>query len=361
MKIVVTGTRGIPNILGGVETHCEELFPRIVQQGYNVTVICRKGYKKDTYKEYKGVHLLNIGTSPNKLLEAIIHTFKSVWIAKFILHADLIHIHAIGPAIMTPLARLLGMKVVFTHHGADYERAKWGRIAKWVLRFGERMGVKYANKVIVISEVINSHIIYKYGRNDINLIFNGVNIPVKTHDTSYLDTLGIQKGNYVFAMGRFVPEKGFERLINVFAELNLKEIQLVIAGDTDHEDKFSKKLKNLAREKKIILTGFIKGEKLNELLTNTRLFVIPSYHEGLPIALLEAMSFKLDVLASDIPANKTIGLPNDCYFENKNEIDFLNKLSLKISKPVFNREYDMSAYNWDIIAKETASVYSKLF
>lgn len=356
-KIVVTGTRGIPNILGGVETHCEELFPRIAKENYDVTVIRRKNYIQDELHEYKGVHLVDVDTPQQKSFEAIIHTFMAIFVVKLKYRADMIHIHAIGPAILTPFARLLGLKVIFTHHGADYEREKWGKVAKMILMFGERMGVNYANKVIVISEVINDHIIEKYGRRDAHLILNGVNLPIKSTKTAYLDSLKIKKRNYVFAMGRFVPEKGFDLLIKVFAALKLENIQLVIAGDTDHEDEYSANLKELAKRNQIILTGFIKGEKLNQLLTNARLFVLPSYHEGLPIALLEAMSYNLDVLASDISANKAVNLSASCYFENKNEKDLSSKLTEKLSNAVSNREYDLTPYDWDVIAEETALVY----
>jgi hypothetical protein len=126
-KIVVTGTRGIPNILGGVETHCEELFPRIVQEDFDVTVIRRKNYIRDNLNDFRGVHLIDVVTPQKKSFEAIIHTFKAILVVKFKYHADMIHIHAVGPALLTPFARLIGLKVVFTHHGADYEREKWGK------------------------------------------------------------------------------------------------------------------------------------------------------------------------------------------------------------------------------------------
>lgn len=129
MKIVVTGTRGIPNIMGGVETHCEELFPRIARKGFEVTVIRRKSYVRDTLSSYKGITLSDIETPRKKSLEAIVHTFRAIVRAKR-LKANIVHIHAVGPALLTPLARLLGMKVVFTHHGPDYDRDKWGMAAK---------------------------------------------------------------------------------------------------------------------------------------------------------------------------------------------------------------------------------------
>jgi len=137
MKIVVVGTRGIPNILGGVETHCEELFPRIANnKDFDVTIIRRKSYVHDNLTEYNGVHLIDIKAPKSESLEALVHTFKAIIIAKK-LHADIVHIQAIGPALLTPFARLLGMKVVFTHHGPDYDRDKWGKIAKATLKLGE--------------------------------------------------------------------------------------------------------------------------------------------------------------------------------------------------------------------------------
>ena len=173
MKVVVTGTRGIPDILGGVETHCEELFPRIAKKGIDVTIIRRKSYVHDSLRECGDVKLVDIKTPKKKSLEAIVHTLKAILKAKE-LRADIVHIHAIGPALLTPLARLLGMKIVFTHHGPDYNRDKWGKVARFMLKMGERMGCMFANEVIVISEVINDILVRKYNRRDCHLIYNGV-------------------------------------------------------------------------------------------------------------------------------------------------------------------------------------------
>lgn len=208
MKIVVTGTRGIPNIMGGVETHCEELFPRIAKKGYDTIVIRRKSYVKDSLTQYKGVKLIDIETPKKKSFEAIIHTFKAVLKAKS-LCADIIHIHAIGPALLTPIARLLGMKVVFTHHGPDYDRDKWGFAAKTMLKLGERMGTMFANDVIVISNVINDILVRKYHRKDCHLIYNGVPEPDLCDYPEYFSELGIEKGKYILGMCRFVPEKTY--------------------------------------------------------------------------------------------------------------------------------------------------------
>lgn len=358
MKIVVTGTRGIPNIMGGVETHCEELFPRIANKGYDVTIIRRKSYIKDSLTQYKGVKLIDIETPKRKSFEAIIHTFRAILKARS-LHADIIHIHAIGPALLTPMARLLGMKVVFTHHGPDYDRDKWGFTAKTMLKLGERMGTIFANEVIVISNVINELLIRKYNRKNCHLIYNGVSEPEICDYPEYFDQLGIEKQKYILGMCRFVPEKNLHHLVEAFSKIDTKGCKLVLAGDTDFEDEYSKNLKKMAKEHGVVLTGFIKGKKLHSLLTHARCFVLPSSHEGLPIALLEAMSYHLPVIVSDIPANLEVGLKKDVYFQVGNIKELTDKLRKNIDQPYLPINYDMSKYNWDNIAEQVSEIYQK--
>ena len=358
MKIVVTGTRGIPNILGGIETHCEELFPRIAAKGYDITIIRRKNYVQDQLTEYKGVQLVDLQTPRKKAYEAIIHTLKAVHFAKFKLKTDMIHIHAVGPALAIPYAKLLGLKVVFTHHGPDYDREKWGKAAKIMLRMGERLGAKYADKVIVISEVINTILKNKHNRTDAHIIYNGVPQPTFFTDSNYLNQLGVQSRKYFFTMGRFVPEKNFHQLIQAFASLKEKQnYQLVIAGDADFEDEYSNRLKKLAQENGIILTGFIKGQKLQTLLSNASAFVLPSSHEGLPIALLEAMSYQLPVIASNIPANLEVNLPHKNYFQTSDLNDLTAHLHQLILSGYQECFYSMVNYDWDVIAEQTAHIY----
>lgn len=360
MKVVVIGTRGIPNILGGVETHCEELFPRIAALGNDVTVIRRKPYvtPDNRITDYRGVHLIDIYAPHIKSLEAIVHTTLAVFRARR-LHPDILHIHAIGPSLCAPLARLLGLRVVVTNHGPDYDRQKWGRLAKWVLRTGERLGTRYAHSVIVISRVIADILATKYGRTDTALIYNGVNTPVIATDRSYIDQIGVTKP-YIFAMGRFVKEKGFHDLIDAYSRSGLaRDYNLVLAGDSDHPDAYSRDLKQQAADAGVILTGFIKGEPLRQCLSHAALFAMPSYHEGLPIALLEAMSYGLDVAVSDIPANRIDALDPADYFPVGNVQAIADKLREKLAL-ARHRVYDLSPYSWDNIARQTIDVYNSI-
>lgn len=360
MKIVVTGTRGIPNVMGGVETHCEELFPRIARRGLNVTVIRRSNYVKDNLTEWNGVKLIDIDCPKKKSFEAIIHTFRAINKAKR-LKADILHIHAIGPALLTPYAKILGMRVVFTHHGPDYDRDKWGTLAKLVLKLGERIGCMFADDVIVISDVILNLIKYKYNRTKrVHLIYNGVSQPQLCDYPEYFSELGIEKGKYILGMCRFVPEKNLHHLIEAFAKIKSKtsgDIKLVLAGDTDFEDDYSRSLKAMAYENGVVLTGFIKGRKLSSLLTNCLCYCLPSSHEGLPIALLEAMSYGVKVIVSDIPANKEVGLPDSDYFPVGNVEALAEKLYSVMENPIEHINYDMHKYDWEKIADQVVEIY----
>ena len=364
MKIVVTGTRGIPNIMGGVETHCEELFPRIASRGFDVTLIRRSNYVHDDLNEWKGVKLVTIPSPKKKSFEAIIHTFRAINKAKK-LGADVLHVHAIGPALLVPYAKLLGMKVVFTHHGPDYDRDKWGFAAKTILKMGERMGCLFADDVIVISNVIKNLIACKYGRTkNVHLIYNGVSEPEICDYPEYFEELGIEKGKYILGMCRFVPEKNLHHLVEAFRKLGVRSqelgVKLVLAGDTDFEDSYSLGLKEMARKNGVVLTGFIKGRKLHSLLTNCRCYSLPSSHEGLPIALLEAMSYGVKVVVSDIPANLEVGLPKEDYFHCGDVDELVDKLAKIIEQPLLHIDYDMSKYDWEKIADEVANVYQSL-
>ncbi|MCM1504647.1 MAG: glycosyltransferase family 4 protein [Muribaculum sp.] len=374
MKIVVIGTRGIPEIQGGVETHCQELYPRIAAMGHDVTVIRRTPYVTDANRTalYRGVKLVDVYAPKSKSAEAIVHTFLAVIKARR-LHPDILHIHAVGPALLTPLARILGMKVVWTNHGPDYDRQKWGQLAKTALRMGERMGAKFCSRPIVISKLIAGILADKYGRRDSALIYNGVNSPAEVSATDFLEKHGIRPGKYILAMGRLVEEKGFHDLVKAYSQWPMKDkFQLVITGDADHEDDYSRRLKRTATSAGAVLTGFIRGEALEQILANAALFVMPSYHEGLPIALLEAMSYRLDVAVSDIPANRLDILSPDDFFPVGNTEALVRILSRKLSEQhtrqqneagnfiPYRRIYDLSAYNWDNIAAQTSALYTSL-
>lgn len=368
LRVAVLGLRGLPEVQGGVERHCQQLYPLLAQAGHSITVLGRRPYIAATLYKFQGVTIIPLWSPKKKSLETIAHTaFGIFWVWLHRKDFDLLHIHAIGPALLTTLARLTGLKVVVTNHGPDYDRQKWGAFAKWMLRMGERMGARYAHRMIAVSQTIRDLMREKY---DIHAQYipNGVCIPEAVPGGSVLKKFELTQGGYILAVGRLVPEKGFHDLINAFTLLETAW-KLVIVGDADHEDTYSLALKNQAAQTKgVVMTGFQKGVALGELYSNAGLFVLPSYHEGLPIVGLEAMSYELPMLLSDIPANCEIAEPQELF-----PVGNIEALSAKITAflvaPETLSNPDIKArkrqrldqeFNWEHIAKQTAQVYAEV-
>lgn len=367
MKIAVLGTRGFPDVQGGIEKHCEKLYPLIANLGCKVTVFARTPYiqKEKRRKEWNKVQFIYLCCPRLKFLEAITHTFLGILKAKFI-SADILHIHAIGPSLLVPFAKILGLRVLVTHHGFDYQRKKWPRPAKWILQLGEFLGIKFADQVITVSKYIKNTLQQKYKQKDLVFIPNGIDMPESLPPDKTLQKYGLQTKKYVFVVSRFVPEKGLHDLIEAYKRIDNPEFKLVVAGAADHQTSYSRQLKKQAEEANVILSGFISGKPLQELYSNAGLFVLPSYHEGLPIVLLEALSYGLPVLASDILQNKEISLPACRYFPVGN-IAVLSKKMQKLFNCRISAEEQTKQktflnqnYNWSKIAQQTFKIYKKI-
>jgi glycosyltransferase involved in cell wall biosynthesis len=381
LRIAVTGTRGFPGVQGGVESHCEKLYTRLSEKGCRITVFTRTPYVAPDRLFFNKVRLIPLSCPKNKFFEAIVHTVKSIFRATK-LDIDVLHIHAIGPSLLTPLARMLGMKVVVTNHGPDYERKKWALPARIFLKFCEMVGCLTANQIIAIADHIAKNIKKKWGR-EAAVIPNGVEIPQRADTEEILKKYGLSKNGYILSVGRFVPEKGFDDLIaafNLFRDFKNRKttdskssltqeanMKLVIVGDADHADSYSRNLKKRAENNRdIILTGFLKGKPLGELYTHAGLFVIPSHHEGLPIVLLEAMSYGLSCIASNIPANQNVKLADNRFFEVGNIHSLEEKIRAFIGEPIGKEEREEQMkmiaehYDWSRIADETLKVYERL-
>jgi starch synthase len=359
-KLFVVGVRGFLNMQGGIETHCENLYINIqkITNNFEITILCSR---KPKYNHYKGINFIYIPTFKNKFLEKPLYSFLStLYILKN--KPTIVHFHGLNSTMFLFILKIFKFKIIFTHHSLDYNYLKWGKIAKFILKLNEKIAINYADKIIAISNNIKNYLENFYAKK-IYYIPNGVVIPRKIKSDDYIKSLGLEKNKYIIAVGRFVEEKGFHDLIQAYNKLNTN-IKLVLVGDADHETNYSRKLKNLAKNSNnIILTGFIKGKKLGQIYSYAKLFVMPSYYEGLPIALLEAMSYNLDILVSNIPANLEVeGLKEEDYFEVGNINDLKNKLKqkLKINKRRSFEKIIKEKYNWNKIAKQTLDIYKKI-
>ncbi|MEC6882764.1 glycosyltransferase family 4 protein [Photobacterium piscicola] len=362
-SILVLGTRGIPNVPGGVESHCQSLYPLLVEKyALDIMVTARKPYVPYTESVYEGVKLKALPTMTNKSLEAPLHSFLAAFYA-IKEGVDIVHVHAIGSGLVIPLLRLFGKKVVFTHHSQNYDHQKWGKVAKFILRLGEKWAMKYSSEVIVISDFMQNLMNEKYGRNDTHLIFNGVNppqLPAPSKINDYLSKYDLKPRDYIIAVGRFSQEKGLDVLLEAYKLSGIKK-KLVLVGDSDHVTEYSYRLKNTAREMdNVILTGFLSGEELHSIFSQADIFVLPSFSEGLPIALLEAMSFSLPAIVSDIPANKAVHLDEKCYFPCGDSQKLAALLTMTVDQPLVCYAEYLKKYDWQLIAQQTHDVFLAL-
>lgn len=364
MKIAMIGQKGIPSRAGGIEIHVEELSKRLVYLGYEVEVYCRKGYCDREFKDnsYKGITIKYTPFIKSKHLDAITHAFTSTIRALFS-NCDIFHYHALGPATLAFIPRLFGKKVVCTVHGLDWQRGKWGKLAAKYLKFGEYSTAKFSHKTINVSKNLVGYYRDKY-KLETTYIPNGVERPDPINPRIIKEKYGLDTDSYILFLARLVPEKGIHYLINAYRSINTEK-KLVIAGGSSHSNEYESELQHMAAgNKNIIFTGFVRGQELAELYSNAYFYVLPSDVEGLPISLLEAMSYGNCCLVSDIPENTDV-IGSIGYSFRKSDInDLANKLYAllqdknKVSKvKQFASNYILTKYNWDQITIKTKHIY----
>ena len=370
MKIAMIGHKRIPSREGGVEVVVEELSTRLVKDGNTVDVYNRKGknvqdknisYRK--LKKYKGINIKTISTINIKGIEALIYSFLASVRACFKKY-DIMHYHAEGSCGMLWLPHLFHKKIVVTIHGLDWKRAKWGGLASKYIKFGEKMAVKYANKIIVLSEGTKKYFKETYNRDTI-FIPNGVNKPMHAEPNIISEKYGLKEDSFILFLARIVPEKGLDYLIDAYSKLETDK-KLVIAGGASHTDDYFLEIKSkVENNSNIIMTGFVQERELEELYSNCYMYCLPSDVEGMPISLLEAMSYGKNCLVSDIEENKQVGGNNAVTFKKSDSNDLYLKLKdmldgkyIKNSTEISH--YVLNKYNWDEVVEKTENGYKEI-
>ncbi len=305
-SIAVIGTRNLPANYGGVETACEKLYTRMAAKGHDITVYCRSEAFTINTTYYQGVRVVQFPAPSVPGLSTFLHCMLASLMATFS-RAEILHFHAQGPALFSLIPKLLapGKKIVFTCHGKDWERPRWGRVAKAIIRLGEWCSAHLPHYRITVSNALQGYYQSTY-QVQAHRLYNGVELPVILPLGTLAERFGLTPDGYLLFVGRLVPEKAIEILIQAFNQLNT-QLKLVIVGDSPELPVYVQGLKALAHgNPNIVFTGAIRGEKLGALYANARAFVSASALEGHPITVLEAMSYGLPVLLSDIPPHQEI-------------------------------------------------------
>ena len=370
LRSCMFGHKRIPSREGGIEVVVEELSTRMVKLGHQVTCYNRGGhhvsgkeFDGERLHKYKGVKLKTVPTINRKGLTAVSSSFFAALASAFGRY-DVVHIHAEGPAAMCWIPKLFGKRVVVTIHGLDWQREKWknGFGSKYI-HLGEKMAVKFADEIIVLSKGVQEYFQKTYGRKTL-FIPNGVNRPVLRKADLIKNKFGIDKDGYLLFLGRIVPEKGLRYLIEAYKELHTDK-KLVIAGGSSDTDDFMQEIQTLVTgDDRIIFTGFVAGQALEELYSNAYLYLLPSDLEGMPLSLLEAMGYGNCCVVSDIAECSEVVEDKAVTFQKSNVQDLKEKLQRLCDDPATVQKYKNEAadficskYNWDEITQKTLEVY----
>ena len=369
LSVAMLGHKRIPSREGGVEIVVGELATRMVAAGHGVTCYNRRGhhiggaqFDSEKCDSYRGVKIKEVPTLQKKGLAAMTSSAFAAMFAAFGRY-DVVHFHAEGPCAMLWLPKLFGKRCIATIHGLDHKRAKWGRLASWYIRTGERCAARFADEIIVLSEGVREYFLDTYNRETV-LIPNGVNPPKKAEPRIITEKHGLIGGDYILYLGRLVPEKGIEYLINAYKNIKTDK-KLVIAGGSSDTDEYARRLRDVSSgDDRIIFTGFVEGRELCELYSNAYIYTLPSDLEGMPLSLLEAMSYGVCVLTSDI--EECAAVVGDCglTFSAGNVESLRCELQSLCDRPDMVERYGsiakqhvLSRYNWDDVTKKTLALY----
>lgn len=350
---------------GGVEKYSEEVGCRLIKKGHDVNVYIIKHFSPEK-KIYKGMNIIKVPALKTKILEKLSATVIAAIIAAFNDSSDIIHFHAFGPGMFCAIPKLLGKKVVVQGHGLEWKRSRWNIFGRWFLKATEWPSVKFPDGVTVVSRVQQRYLKEKYGIESF-YIPTGVNPPRNEKPDLIRNFFGLEGNDYILFAARLVKEKGAHYLIEAYNRLKPR-IKLVIAGDSYHEDKYKAFLNKLkGKNKNIIFTGYVTGKVLRELFSNCYMFVLPSEIEGLPTALLEAMSYGNCCLVSNIPENLEALNGYGFYFNNRDVENLAERINYLIENPEIVKEireqaksYVLSNFNWDVIANKMEEFYLKI-
>ncbi|WP_414566572.1 MULTISPECIES: glycosyltransferase family 4 protein [unclassified Anabaena] len=372
MKIAVIGVKGLPPKQGGIEHYCAEVYPRMVAQGHSVDLFARSSYTDSRWMkndDFQGVRVISLPSFDFRGIDAFIGSALGA-IAASRRQYDIIHFHALGPSLFTSISKLAtSAKIVVTCQGLDWQRAKWGNFSTRLILAGEKAAVRFADEIVVVSKNLQSYFWQTYGRETVYIPNAAAGYADSDRNFGYGTSLGLTQKRYILFLGRLVPEKRPELLVEAFSKLKPLGWKLVLAGGiSDTKSYVSQLLNTIAKNQDIVFAGELSGARLAEIVRGAGLFVLPSDLEGLPLAMLEAMQEGIPVMASDIPPHQQLLNPRrGILFPAGNLDSCIDCLNWAVNHPqelatmaVAAQKYVKLNYSWEYITAENLKLYSTL-
>ncbi len=374
MRIAVIGAKGLPPGQGGIEHYCAQVYPRMAAAGHEVDIYGRTSYTGMPWSEpcdFSGVRVFSIPAVPKiKGADAILSSGIGTFIATFLRRYDVIHIHALGPALFCWLPFLLSSsKVVVYCHGLDWQRVKWGKFSSFLIHLGEKLAVRYSNEMVVVSQELRRYFWETHGRETVYIPNGPAQYAPSDQDFSFGKRLGLEAGKYLVFLGRLVPEKCPDLLIEAFLKLKQRGWKLAIVGGNSDTSAFQERLSGLVKgDPRVIFTGVLRGRYLAEVVRGAGIFVLPSEVEGLPLAMLEAMQEGLPIVASDIPPHhQLLGNDRGVMFRSLDLDDCVDKLTWAMEHPEemkvmsnIAQSYVRQNYNWERVVRDANHLHFTL-
>ena len=361
LRVAFIGGRGVVGKYSGIEAYYEEVGKRLAAWGHEVTVYCRNHFTPPG-DSYLGMKIVRLPTIRSKHLETLVHSALST-VHVLRQPCNIVHYHALGPALFSPVPQLFGKKTVVTVQGLDWQRKKWGRIASAVLRAGEWASAIFPDRTMVVSKTLERYYREVYGVTTLYIPNGGIDRG--RHPDDSIAQWGLERGNYILFLGRISPEKGCHLLIEAYRQLKT-DVKLVLAGASSYCDDYSRRIREQSGDN-IKVLDWVAGPALDALLTNAMLFVLPSDLEGLSLALLDAMGAGLCVVASDAPENREAVADAGFTFRRGDARDLAERLEFLLANPAVRQAAGRVAkrrvqelYAWDVIARSIERAYLEL-
>lgn len=366
VEIAVLGIRGIPANYGGLETCAEHVTKIWADQGYPVLVYCRRERYPVKIERIGGVRLKYTSSIQSKNLGTLTHTLVSVLdLLLFERNVRVVHLYNTGNGIFVPLLKLFGKQVIVSGDGLEWKRDKWNAVAKLVHRIGERMAMKFADKVVVDNEEVRKYYVSKYQQDPALITYGAKMIQADPpRAAEVLARYGLEAGKYFLFVGRLVPEKGVHELVETYKRIKT-EYPLVIVGDDVNTSPYRNELLRQQSDK-IRFLGFVYGQEYEQLLVNARLYVSASRLEGTSPSLLAAMGARVCSLVNGIEENRATADGGALMFDKDNYKHLQQCWQQLVDEPELIEEWAekgylhvVDRYRWDVVANEYLSIFGQ--